>query len=278
MEKIASLLNFLKFLKASTFWIGLGSVATSIMALLTYRLLRYYGKTDKQRTFRESLEKIIQPLIRDLGNMIDKLRILSLSRSGLIVSIEDVWRWPEIEKANSFLVYRLPRDVKGKVENFHVNLEKFIHLHNQKEYLLDELISGEIKAKLLQELRKRTGRESLGSGSRGTYFRLTIGGKTRHISFHELIFKGQTLAEYIDELKKDPTIPNPDIEDEKFIVDEVSIEGLGRENFEEMASSILGKIKCNSKLQKFVDECRRIRKEAQALEQDLQYFLKEANN
>jgi hypothetical protein len=278
MEKVASLLNFLKFLKASTFWIGLGSVATSIMALLTYRLLRYYGKTDKQRTVRESLERIIQPLIKDLENMIDKLRILSLSRSGLIVSIENVWRWPEIEKANSFLVYWLPRRVKEKVENFHVNLEKFIHLHNQREYLLDELISGEIKAKLLQELRKRTGRDSLGSGSRGTYYQLTVGGKRRHISFYELIFKDQTLAEYIDELKKDPTIPNADIEDEKFIVDEAGIEGLCREDFEEMASTILRKIERDFKLREFVEECRKICKEAQALEQDLQYFLKEANN
>jgi len=278
MEKVASLLNFLKFLKAPTFWIGLGSVATSIMAFLTYRLLTYYGKTDKQRTIRESLEKIIQPLIGDLGNMIETLKSLSLSRSGFIVGIGDVWRWPEIEKANSFLVYRLPRAVKEKVENFHINLEKFTHLHNQREYPLDELISGEIKAKLLQELKRRTGRESLGSGSRGTYFRLTVGGKRRHISFHELIFKGETLGEYIDELKNDPTISNADIEDEKFIVDEVNIEGLGRENFEEMASTILGKIKRDSKLQEFVEKCRRIRKEAQAIEQDLLHFLKEADN
>jgi len=278
MGKTVYLLNFLKFLKASTFWIGLGSVATSIMAFLTYRVLTYYAKTDKQRTLRETVERIIQPLIRDLQNMIETLKRLSLSSSGLLASIGDVWQWPEIEKANSFLVYRVPRAVKEKVENFHMNLEKFTHLHNQREYPLDELISGEIEARLLQELRRRTGRESLGSGSRGTYFRLTVGGKRRHISFHELIFKDQTLAEYIDELKNDPTIPNADIEDEKFIVDEVNIESLGRENFEEMASIILGKVKRDSKLQEFVEECRRIRKEAQALEQDLQHFLKEADN
>lgn len=267
--------DFIKILKSSTFWIALGSIATFSMAFLTYRLLRYYKKTDKERTLRQIVEKIIQPLIGDLEKIIDRLRRLSISRSGLLVSMEEVWQWPEIKKRNSFLVYSLSKSIKEKIDSFHETLEKFIHLHNQRKYPIDEVVSEEIRNRLLEEVKKKTGRDSLISGNKGTYYRLTIGGKRRQIFFHELIFGAQSLDEYIEELKTDFTIPNADIEDEKFIVDEVTINGVDKENFVEIASAISRRIKDDIRLQEFVENCRKIRKEAQTLRQNLCHFSSE---
>jgi len=267
--------DFIKILKSSTFWIALGSIATFSMAFLTYRLLRYYKKTDKERTLRQIVEKIIRPLIGDLEKIIDRLSRLSVSRSGLLVSMEEVWQWSEIKKGNSFLVYSLSKAIKEKIDSFHETLEKFIHLHNQRKYPIDEIVSEEIRNRLLEEVKKIIGRDSLISGSKGTYYQLTIGGKRRQIFFHELIFRAQSLDEYIEEMKTDPTIPNADIEDEKFIVDEVTINGVDKETFIEIASTILRKIKEDLRLQEFVESCRKVHNEAKILRQDLSDFSSE---
>ena len=261
----------LKIIGSYTFWSALGSIATFFVVFLTYKLLRYYRSTDRERTLRESAENIIQPLIRDLEKIIQGLKRLALSRS-TFVGMGDVWHWPEIKKENSFLVYRLSKSIKEHIEAFHEALQKFINLYNQRIGPLEEVILKEIKTKLLEEVRKRTGRDSIGSGAKGTYYQLTIGGKRRQIFFQNLIFREQSPDEYIEEFKTDPTIPNVDIEDEKFVVDGVSINCMSKGKFEELASSILGKIKEDSKLQEFVVSSRKIFKKAQRLKQDLHQF------
>lgn len=244
------------------FWIAFGAIATAFMVFLTYRLLKHYRKTDEERIFRETVENVIQPLIRNLESMIEGFKGFSLSEWYSRVSIKDVWQWTKINDEYSFLVYTLPKSIKKAIETFHGKLEKFIYLYNQNIDELNNIIFNEAKGKI--------GRHTLTfKSTKSVYYEIFIGGKRHQITFHELIFHSKALDEYIETLKKDPKIPNKDIKDESFVLNGLKIDNLNKEDFKEMASCILRKVKNDNKLQEFVVRCRNVCSEAQFLKKDL---------
>lgn len=255
----------MNLLNNSTFWVALSSIATFSMVLLTYLLLRHYKKADEERMLRETIEKLIQPLNRNLAKIIEIFRKISPSDLHLSISMEEVWQWTKIKHENSFLAFRLSKSISEKIEDFHETLGKHIYLYNQNILELNNIIFNEIKEK--------TGKDTLTSGTKGAYYELSIGGKRYQITFHDLLFQDQSLDEYIERLKNDPKIPNNEIKDMNFVINGHIIDGLDKENFQEIASTILGKTKCVHNLQALVESCRGICKEAQTLRHDLFQIL-----
>jgi len=251
------------------FWISIGSIGTFVMAILTYKLIKYYRKIDEERIHREMIENLIQPLITNLEEILSQIKYLSISRSYHREDIESVWKWSKLKQRCPYLVYRLPSALKEKVERFHKDLEKFVNLQNQCFYKLDQIISKEIEKKILEKIKEKTGRDKLINATTGTYYHIEIGGKRFRITFHELLFADQTLHEYIKKLKEDPTLPNKDVENEEFIGDSIRLKELNREDFQEIVYLISKKIKEDSKLKEFLNNCRELEKEAEKLRQNL---------
>ncbi len=262
-------------LSNTTFWIALGSIATFFMAFATHRSLTHYRKIDKEKILREIIEKIIQPLIKDLEIITETIQSLYLSRYDICINIGDIWQWSKVKKEYSLLVYRLSKPTRRKIEEFHRILEKFIHLYNQCLHLLETVILKEIENGILETVKNETGKDSLMSDTRGTCYELSIGGRRHRITFHNLIFQNKSLDEYIEDLKNNPILPNKDIEAEKFIGDGSELKDLGKEKFIEITSTIFKKIGIESKLKEFIEDCRNIYKKVQILKQDLS---KQSNN
>lgn len=261
---LGELVSWVVKLLGNPSWIGFSAIATFLMALATFLLLRHYARAHKERENVEIAERIVQPLIENLTDIIDRLKSLYISRS-FRPEIDEIWKWPKIKQNCSLLIYRLPKSVRRGIGVFHDALQKLIYLHNQCSHL-DHLIIKEITDKI---------GDRVTTGARGTYYELKIGGKFHQITFYHLIFKAQTLDEFIEELKKDPTIPSKDIEHEKFVIDGRTIDRLGGADFMEITSSIFQKAQSDPKIQEYVRSSREVHKNAQILKKDLDNLLRQ---
>lgn len=243
------------------------------MAYMTYKLLKYYREIDEERIRRKMIDKLFRPLIIILEKIsfgAERLSIpefLPIKEGDNFISILEYW--PNLEKEHPYLVYKLPKSLKENIEGFFKDLEKFINLQNQCFRELNQIIVEEIKKEILEKIKKETRRDNLMFGPKGTYYSIEIGGKRFRITFHELLFADQTLEEYIEKLKEDPTLPNKEIGEECFIGDEVKLKELNRKNFQEIANNILKKLNKDPKLKKFLYECRKLKENAEELRQNL---------
>lgn len=278
MKNIILYLNLKELLfnpRFQTFWIALGSTGTFLMAIFTYRLIKYYEKIEKKKVVREIIEKVIVPLVSNLKNILVNLQELSLSSSYLNVTGGGVWEWQKIKEKYPFLIYSplFPEWLKNKIEKFQRELNKFIALHNRCLYLLDQSIFECLEELILNELKKSTGRRSLTGGPRRAYYEINIGGNTYRITFHRLLFHNKTLDEYIEFLKENISLPSRDVVEEKFICDGVTT-SLSKNKFIEIYSIISQKVYSDSKLREFIEKCRNFYEYTEDLKAEFVKFSK----
>lgn len=75
------------------------------MAFFTYRLIKYYKNTEKKRVVREIIEKVINPLAKNLESILNNLPELSLNANYLkVITLGEIWEWLEIKEKYPFLV------------------------------------------------------------------------------------------------------------------------------------------------------------------------------
>jgi len=259
-------------------WTALSAIATFVMAFATFYMawitrehLLYYKRTDEERTFREIIDNLVLPLISDIDRILSNItKCLSLSGS-YWTDIGEVWKWPHLKPKFPYLISRLPKSLKEGIENFTKKFETFVNSENQCSYKLDEVLSRELEKKIPKKVKTKKGREFTRCK---TWYFLEIGGKRFQVTIAELLFVNQTLSEYIENLIKAPTLPNKDVEDEYFVADGVRREELGRQDVEEILSTVSEKINQNVKLRKFLESCRAIEKEAKELKESLVQYSK----
>ena len=277
---ISQFIQFIKKLFVSqAFWTAFSAIATFFMAVgtfvmvwLTYGHLVYYKRADEERTFREIIDNLVLPLISDIDGILFNIKYLSLS-GNYRADIGNVWKWLQLKPKFPYLISRLPKSLKEQIENFTETLQCFVNFQNQCFYKLGKIIFRELEKKILEKVKRKTGRKKL-TGTKTTWYFLEIGGKRHEVTIHELLFVDQTLSEYIKKLVEDPTLPNKDIENENFVADGVPLEELGRQDFEEIVSTVSKKINQNVKLKEFLKSCRAVEKEAEELKQNLGQYSK----
>ncbi|XOB40575.1 MAG: hypothetical protein ACKKMR_01005 [Candidatus Nealsonbacteria bacterium] len=242
----------------STFWIALGSIGTFVMAIATFITLWRYQKEKREKENREISEEIILPIKENIKNLINILKEHRI----------DNFNWDTTKKNNPILVYRLSGDLKADIGNFNKEFKKFGNIYYQIKPGLEELIYLEIfkraRKKAAKELKEivTTNQEVLAR----SYYQWKRGGKAFFVSFYELIFKDETLNEYIDKTKKDSEIYNQQITDGAFIIGGVGkIKEFNKEEFNDIYETLKKETQENPTLQEYINFWREISKKAQNL-------------
>jgi len=111
------------FLKNSTFWIAVGSiatffmaVATFIMAITTYKTLRWNQKEKKEKENKEITEKILGPLMGDLQDIKRNAKPHSDFHN------QD-FRWKSLKNVEGHLSSKLREDLRNSFDEFYIFFE-----------------------------------------------------------------------------------------------------------------------------------------------------------
>lgn len=264
------LTEILNTLKEPSWFVAMG---TLLLALATFLSLHRYGKSEQRRRNIDVSEKILKPLCRDLGELARRLENLGLPSSfrilhGLCVE-EGYPLWEKLKQESFYLLGNLDRKIIDKLDEFSKNMGAFIHLRNQNFKQFRSIVNEEIKNRIKKEYLE-------GGIGEGMYYAATIGGKSiggknsYGILLQNLIFRGQTLEEYFEELARDFSLSNTRVDNEFLIIGGMSFEDLGREVFEVIASNVKQKILKIPELCEFIEMNRKIHRQIKRLTEDLQ--------
>ncbi len=226
---------------------------------------RLYEESKQRRESKEILEKILNPIYKEMKEIILFLEELTFPSSfekqrGYIKG--DFLIWAKIKHENLHLLCGLKGQIKSRLNEFFQKLEKFIYFYNQCMSLLEDFMLEEIKNKLKKD--------SFIGGLRALLYQINIGGKLHTISLYKLIFRDQTLDEYIVKAKNDTSILNKDIEKEAFIIEGLRGTNFKKEDFMEIDFKIKQRILKDAKLHEFLKKCRLFYTETQNLRKDLE--------
>jgi hypothetical protein len=225
------IIEFLKNFLRDPLWQGVGSIATFLVTIFTYLSLRQYKKREEKIEKREIFEKIIQPVRKDLENIIEKIPR----------GYKNYWNWQKIKSDNYYLILRMNQNIREKIEKFNENWGKFENLFNQYWDELNELFHKEIinyfnKRKWTYEYYKEN--------ARYWSYLWDIGGKTFSVNFFELIFQRKTLKEYIEISKNNAQVLNREFKDRRCKIGSYELE---INEFEEITNHIKQKIQESEK-------------------------------
>lgn len=264
-----TLTGILDTLKKPEWYVAIG---TLLLAWATFRSLSQYRKSEQKRRDIDTLEKIIKPLCKDLKEVACYLERLSFPssfeiRGGKYVE-EGYPLWEKIKQESFYLLGNLDKKIRDKIDKFSKSIKEFIYLYNQSFEQLRDIMYEEIKSRIKKE--------SWGGGiGEGIYYQATIGGKPiggknpPGVLILNLIFRDQTLEEYIEEFAMDPALPNKKLEKESFMIGGSRVNDLGRKDFMVIDYNIKQKILKEPKLQELIEISRKIHREVKNLEEDL---------
>jgi len=251
----------------SNLWSVISSIGTFSMAIGTFLHLIYYRYVENDRIHRETVEKLIQPLIEDLETLLSEIEHLYFRLHIRGMNLQGIWtRWLNVRR--EYLMYKLPKSLKGEIEKFYeggsnTNFNKIIIWLPQCDVKLDKIRS-EIKKKILEKIKNETIKKQLTSDfEERIYYLIEIRGEKFEISLYELLCRNQTLDEYIG---------NKNVEKECFIIDNTELEELKRQDFQEIVENISKKINENPKLKEFLCCCEELKKKANELIQKLESY------
>ncbi len=233
-------------------WQALSAMATFIVATIALFELRQIRRKEKEIEKLEIREKIIRPLKEDFKSLINWL--------GSTYTSNWRWRWLEIKDSNNHIIFHISPTTRERIEKFNINFEKFRNLTNQLQQNLKETIANIIRPRLMLL--------ASGEDSANAYFQCRIGGKYHSIALYELVLWGESLAEHIEKLKKDPALPNKRISDEQFVVPGFS-QRFSEKEFDEVLSEINKEIRTKPEFENYVNSFRTLYREAIDLEKEI---------
>ena len=111
-------------------WVAIG---TLLLAIATFYSLKQYKKREKEIENREIVEKIIQPLEENLKEIIEKL-----SKGG---NSSTCWKWEEIKKKNSILIYKIDSKIEDKIKKFNENWQNFQYQYSSNFHLFQNKLN-----------------------------------------------------------------------------------------------------------------------------------------
>lgn len=264
------LTEILNTLKEPGWFVAIG---TLLLALMTFLSLRQYGKSEQRRRNTDVSEKILKPLCIDMGVLARCLERVSLPSSfrilhGLCVE-EGYPLWEKIKQESFYLLGALDRKITEKLNEFSKDMRAFIHLRNQNFIQFRDIVNEEIRNRIKKEYWEGGIGEGICYGA--TVGGKSIGGENSHgILLQNLIFRGQTLEEYFDELARDFSLSNKRVDNEFLLIGGSMFEDLGREVFEVIASNVKEKISKNRQLCEFMETNRKMHRKIKRLIEDLQ--------
>lgn len=248
------------------------AIGTLFLACATFYSLYQYRKSEQKRRDIDTLEKVVKPLYRDLGEITWCLERLSFPSSFEIRHGECVEEgyplWEKIKQESSYLLGNLGKETIDKIDKFSRDIREFIYFYNQNFTQLRNIMYEEIKSRIKKE-------SWSGGIGQGIYYQATIGGKpigsknSPGVLILNLIFWDQNLEEYIEEFARDPALPNKKIENESFVVGGNRASDLERKDFEHIVSVIKQRISQKPRLQEFIEISRKIHKDVGNLREGL---------
>lgn len=186
-------------------WQAVAAIMTVLAVVVALYSSYQYQKRERMIEKREIIERIIQPLRENINYLISVW-------SGLSAFYFSNWKlkWRDIQKENPYLVYKLSAELTNLLNRFDENLSKFQNLTNQKLPKLNKVITDIVREDLLPLVNEESAIASRYQGK--------IGGNYFSVSFLNLLLAKKNLDDYIEELKRDLTLPNTELNETRFIV------------------------------------------------------------
>jgi hypothetical protein len=259
-------------------WQAIGAVVVIFSSLIT---LHFYRKKKKEQIRKGIGEKIIEPLVKELENIIKNAQNYCKIMG---------WKWKEFK--NDFLSFRIPNSLRDEIERFDEKLEKELYHSEENRKKLSNLISEEIKKELLRlsDLKNSTfkdfiSREKINPEFTEYILNITYQVPIEIINFFQLVFQEKTFLKYkkelIKRLRKFSISDGGIKEKEEFriCIDGASYEEINQlinDNvFENISRSLLMKVNQDSALKEYIEVCRTISSDAIKLKEKLDAFRKE---
>lgn len=242
-----------------TFWIAFGSIATAVLAFLTYRSLRQYDKKERQTENRELVEKIIQPILQDIELLVAR------SLRDLHVSLP---RWTATKKENPVLVYRILEKTVAAIEELCADIEKIqLRINN------DTLLMGIYTNRVIEKLSNKPATYDASFANNSAYRWRVKNDQSYWFTFPNFLFANSTLAEEIEKSKEG--ITNAVIEDEIFSAGGREWREVIRSVFDEILANVKNDIAGNAELTEYVQLFRNLYPKTASLKNQLETLKKQ---
>jgi hypothetical protein len=262
-------------------WQTIGAIATFLVVICSFITLFFYRKKEREQIRREIGEKIIEPLVKELENIIKNTQNYCKIMG---------WKWKEFK--NDSLSFRISNSLRDEIERFDEKLEKELYHSEENRKKLSNLISKEIKKELLQlsDLRNSTFKnlifqEKINPEFTEYILNITYQLPIEIINFFQLVFQEKTFLKYKKELIKRLrkfSISGGEIKEKeefRICIDGASYEEINQlinDNvFENISRSLLMKVNQDSALKEYIEVCRTISSDAIKLKEKLDTFRKE---
>lgn len=265
-------MSSLENILSSSMWTVVIAIGTTFLALITYLTLRKLRRDRKVKINKEIKDKIYEVYLEDLRHIEDSVAVLTLgptllpdSASKFISSsLPFGWQadvpwfcsWETIKEEYPFLTNKakVKRKVKKDIEKLAEHCEKFkISAITSRDSLFK--IYREEETKKIPNL----------SSLEYVQFNSRLGGKYS-IRLLQLIFLDKTFDRWwSDKVKNNPYLSSENI-DGKFQAESTKLD---KQTFEKIYNAIEQRIEDSPDLAKFVEENRKIYKEAKSLEKSI---------
>lgn len=244
---------------SSSMWSAGVAIGTLFLAFITCLTLWELRRDRKVKINRKIKDRIYEPYLEELRRIEDSLSVLTLptptpSPDGVQADIPWLSPWETVEEKHPFLAKKVKRKIKKDIEKLAEHCEKFKSFAiTAKDSLFKIYREEEIK-----EIPNLSSLEWIRFNSRLGYKYST--------SLLELIFLDKTFDQWwSDRVKDDPYLSSGKV-DGKFQAESIKLD---KQRFEKIYKTIKQRIENNPDLRKFVEENRKIYKEAESLEKSI---------
>ena len=265
-------MSSLENILSSSMWTVVIALGTAFLALIAYLTLRKPRRDRKVKMNKEIKDKIYEVYLEDLGHIQDSVAVLTLGPTRLPDSASKFissslpfgWQadvpwfcsWETIKEEYPFLTNKakVKRKVKKHIEKLAEHCEKFkISAITSRDSLFK--IYREEETKKIPNL----------SSLEWIQFNSRLGGKYS-IRLLQLIFLDKTFDQWwSDKVQNNPYLSSENI-DGKFEAQSIKLD---KQTFEKIYNAIKQRIEDSPDLAKFVEENRKIYKEAKSLEKSI---------
>lgn len=232
-------MEILKFL-FSVNWQAVSAIMTFFAVVVAFYSSYQYQKQEKIIETREIVESIIHPLQENINSLLS-------TWSGLNSPHASNWgfKWQEIKSKNPYLIFKLQPNLKNLLDNFDEDLNKFTNLTNQKLPKLKEVIAVVVRNEMLLPVTS--------DSVMNYYYQGKVGGKHFNVSFLNLLLAQKNLDEHIEELKRNPVLPNTELSEAQFVACGFS-EKFSKEKFDEVFLKSKSSVENDAELKNYIED------------------------
>ena len=257
---------------SSSMWTVVIALGTTLTALITYLTLRKLRRDRKAKINKEIKDKIYEVYFEDLRHIQNSVAVLTLGPTplpdsaskfislslpvGTKADVPWLFSWETIKEKYPFLTKKakIKRKVKKDIEELAQHCEKF----KSSAITLKDSLAEVYEEEEIKEIPELNNLEWVQFNSRLGYKYCT--------SLLELIFLDKTFDQWwSDKVENNPYLSSENI-DGKFQAESTKLD---KQTFEKIYNAIKQRIEDSPDLAKFVEENRKIYKEAKSLEKSI---------